>query len=76
MRALVHECGADATVADKDGDTPVSLASQNGHTETVRALDEHQRRVVRAGLWQQVVADACAAGAKSLKLRKRKRQDV
>jgi ankyrin repeat protein len=38
MRALVHECGADATVADKDGDTPVSLASQNGHTETVRAL--------------------------------------
>ena len=38
--------------------------------------DEHQRRVVRAGLWQHVVADACAAGAKCLKLRKRTRQDV
>jgi len=38
VRALVQECGADASTADNDGWTPVSIAALNGHTATLRAL--------------------------------------
>ena len=34
----VKECGADASTANKNGWTPVFMAAQNGHTETVRML--------------------------------------
>jgi len=38
LRALVQECGADASIAINDGTTPVWIAAQNGHTGTLRAL--------------------------------------
>jgi hypothetical protein len=34
----VRECGADASTADKNGQTPVWMAALQGHTKTVRAL--------------------------------------
>ena len=37
-RALVKECGVDASTANKNGATPVFKAAQNGHTATLRAL--------------------------------------
>ena len=38
VRALVKECGADASTADKAGHTPVWIAGDCGLTETVLAL--------------------------------------
>jgi ankyrin repeat protein len=38
MARLLVDSGADIDKADKDGDTPLHVASQQGHKEVVKAL--------------------------------------
>ena len=38
VRALVNECGADASTPKEGGETPVCAAAFSGHTDTVRAI--------------------------------------